>query len=361
MKTSYEREQIGNLTITTARTIASFYGICGEVAVKTFALPSILGIRLDFRPAIDQSSRVFGCSFTNVIRIADGSGTRRRYVDQTVSIPACVVEVYPLSDVRLANEGIAREICQSLFRNYEGVLHLARKSVIDSFSKNFREQAIEYTDRTYGKSTEETARKVLASLNWPLLLEKATPPDVFCNVIDTTMTRNFPSYYKLGSEGYRDPIDVTEDKYSRLQARLEDIHRSYLEEAMDAERRVALAEEYRRKRIEMEGADRKARDLLRLVCGEEKEREYVNYGYITVERNGWKFCIQPRTWTMCENPGGHRARLCIHTYSLSVNPIDEVTLQYLWIKNKFEDYLKTAVPHDREPGFSLKEFGNPYG
>lgn len=359
MRTTYRKNLLGELTVTEASTYASFYGFCCNISVATYTTNQFLGIRFEFHPAYSEGMKIPGCSSTNNVRISKGEGGSRRYIDQEISLKDLIVEVLPFRQITEANEGVAQEICQGILRFYGGLVEYVRLSILLSLASSIREVYAAEMDNRFGKFAEKTIRNLLSSLNWPLLLEECKAPDVFKNVIDYTLTHNFPVYYPLLSEGNKDAVDVEFNETSTVDIALARIENE-IDRAVDNQRRDELQVEYRLQTAKRDERQRKANEkaelLLKLVCGSFKYEEYCLLGYITIEQDGWSFRIAPRAWVYCQDPKGEHAELCIHTANLSCNPIDEMVIAYLHIKHRMGDYLTIAIPHSATVGFSVEQF-----
>jgi hypothetical protein len=362
MQTVYRKQTMGQLTITEASVNASFYGLYCNFSIATYVTSNrYFGIRCEFHPLFSEGHKGEGCSFSNIVRIPQGEGSRRRCIEQVIKLPDLVLEVFPLKDVTQATEGDARDICQSVFRYFSSVVETVRKSVIDSFSKEIVDEASKNQDKKYGLFSEKTVRTLLGSLNWPLLVSEMPVADAVKNIIDYIFSNNRPAYYSLVSEGDKDAFNVLENKtgIEHLESRIASIE-GMISREQDAIKVRELQAEWERERVILDEkirlANQKANELLKLVCGEEIFNEYLKRGFLHIENEGWSFLLKPNAHVQTFAPNGSSANLCIHTVNLSCNPIDEMVLAYLHIRHKMDEYLAIAIPHGIKGDFSLEPF-----
>ena len=65
----------------------------------------------------------------------------------------------------------------------------------------------------------------------------------------------------------------------------------------------------------------------------------------------YSFEITPGKFPVVTDPNGKTARFCIHTIGFSCNPIDEVVIAYLHIRNRFDEWMDMAIIHNAQSGF----------
>lgn len=341
MKQAYRKTLVEGLSVVQSQTTAAFYGISCNFNLAIHAYDGYVGMRISFEPTRNANSMISGSMYRPAVKLHEGTGGNFRIVEQVINIHPVSTDTSPRVRMNDANEGEAREISRTIFRVFESIVEHARRSVRSSFSKEYVARGIEYVDNLYGDETKRTVKSLLSSLHWRLLLSDTQAPEQVVNVIDYTMTHNFPEYYPLASDGYPEPINLRHD-FNSMWGDIARI-RQYAELA--------------KLTVQSQIADMKAIALLRLVCGEDHYEHFKKLGYISVVKNGWTFDIAPHQFVQCKDPDGRRAELCIHTVGLSCNPIDEVVLAYLNIKHKFEEYLGKAIVHQRiDPAFSLAAF-----
>ena len=361
MRTVYRKEVLGELTITEASSISSFYGLCCNFTIAVYTTNTHLGIRLEFHPSFNEGSKIPGCSFSNFVRFSEGSGGNRRNVVQEVIVKDLIVEAYSLQDVTQADEAVAREISQNVLRNFSGIIEYERKQILSSFASSIRNKASAALDSQYSRYTQDTVKKLLSSLNWDLLVSTCPGPDRLRQIISFVLSNSNPVFYPLVSDGDKEALDVTpkEEEIPEIERVLARI-KWEMEREANAARYAQLQAEYaaanQEKEKESAAAATRAETLLKLVCGNRLFEEYLVTHKIVVENKGWVFTIPARGWIECSDPKGNTGNLCIHTVNLSCNPIDEMVIAYLHIKHKMEEFFRVAIVHGHSPGFSLAEF-----
>jgi hypothetical protein len=339
MRTTYHKSRVGDLSVTEARVLASFYGVGAELTAKVFAYEDVGGMRLELRPVPRGAGHLLDIAYNGILRFPEQDDRGRRMVEQRVELKGVVTEVQPFARFRNAAEGEARVVCQQFFLKFEAIAEFVRRQIVESFAPAFRARGPAALDARYGPAARETAR-LLSTLNWPLLLAEVQAPNVFRDVIDYVMTHNHPRYFPV-AEGNPEAAPLAGNDYGDVGDLVQTVHAQRAAAARAAKQAEANA---------------KASALLRMVCGQEHYDHFQAKGCVVVEKDGWTFRLKPGAFVDCLDPQGRKGRLCIHTVALSCNPIDEIVLAYLHIRHKFDEYMATAIVHGCERGFSLAQF-----
>lgn len=339
MRTTYHKSRVGDLCVTEARVLSSFYGLGAEMTAKVFAYEDVGGMRLELRPVPKGAGHLLDIAYNGYLRFPDQDDRGKRMVEQRVDLNGVITEVHPFATFGSATEREAREVCQQFFVKFEAVFEFVRRQIVGSFAPPYRDRGTAALDGRYGSASRETGR-LLSTLNWPLLLAEVRAPNVFRDVIDYVMTHNHPRYFSL-TEGNPEAVVLVGNDYGDVGDLVQTIHAQRESAALAARQSQANA---------------KAASLLKMVCGQEHYDHFVAKGCVVVEKEGWTLRLKPGAFIDCLDPRGRKGRLCIHTVALSCNPIDEIVLAYLHIHHKFDEYMATAIPHGCDPGFSLQEF-----
>ena len=340
MRLTYQKRKVDDLCMTRCNIQAGFYGLSATLSFTVYSFEGYFGFRMEFKPNPEDTKYVHGVAYKGIIKIPEGSGGNFRYIEQKINAPWIFAEGQGFIPMENANEAVAREICRNIVRTHEAVMSHVRESILFCFTPFLILRSCEHIDRSYGHETEKTARELLKEVNWKLMFEEITAPEVVRNVIDYTLTHAQPAYYQLLSDGYPDVLDLTRD-FTGVWGNA-------------AEMGVDISETLRIKA--QKEATIKATQLLHLVCGEKLHDEFVKNGSIEVKKEGWTFIISGTHFVQCIDPEGRKGSLCIHTVNLSCHPIDEMVIAYLHIKNHFEQYMRTAILHGHDKGFSLDRF-----
>ncbi len=340
MRLTYHKRKIDDLSMVRCDVQSAFYGLAGTLSFTVYSFEGYFGFRIEFKSHPEDTKYVSGCAYKGIIKIPEGSGGNFRYIEQKISAPWIFAEGQGYIPMENANEAVAREICRNVVRTHEAVMSYVRESILFCFTPFLILRSCEHIDHSYGSETEKTARELLNQVNWKLMFSEVNVPELVTNVIDYTLTHAQPAYYPLLSDGYPDALDLARD-FTGVWGNAVELGADISETLRIQAQKVATA---------------KATQLLQLVCGDKLHEEFLKDGHITIEKNGWEFVLSGHVFVKCVDPEGRSATLCIHTVNLSCHPIDELVIAYLHIKNHFEQYMRTAIVHAHDTGFSLDRF-----
>ena len=256
-----------------------------------------------------------------MLRLSRGKGRDRQDFDQLIGVPNIIGQLLDYSDLTDGGVPAGRTVTGSILRRIESIIETLRQNILTNISSDpeVRDLALQTLHDRYGAVTEETLRTFLGQIDWRLMLAKSGCDDDALNVIEFAMGHNPPRFCSI--------LDAPSTDIPLI--------------------RFAPINRFDRATI----ANIKATALLKNVCGETHALEFENTGSITVHEQDYKFVIRPGEFVGCTDPNGKTARLCIHTLSFAVNPIDELIIAYLHIKNKLVPYMREAIAHGAETGF----------
>jgi hypothetical protein len=340
----YRVKNTGPLTVTKAKTWINAYGIACKVEVSTFVIHGMMGIRMQFEPDPESNRLVKGARHTTRLFFKDTSAEGTREVEQHIKIYPTVSEVISITDMSSFDDEQVEQLAASIIRSFKSIINYSRESIYSTFAEGFRDRACEFLDQNYLKKTEESVSGVLSSLNFPLLFQNVAVPENFVDRIESTINEhNEALAYPLLYEG-----EIDADILSSL---------SKEDNIQELVHRILQEEERERRQRKYKNATKKARDLLKRVCGEDIYKEYLKTGDICVEKdNGWTFYIGRGYSILVLDPQGREASLCVHTAGASCHKIDEIVIAYLHIMHDCDDFLARAIVHNRHPDFDMQPF-----
>ena len=322
MRTSYRRISDNGATVTTAFTVAPFYGRACAFTLTAYHLcqpdgDTVTAITFGFRVA-ERAERLPGIGHLpdGMLRISEP----HRTLEQELAVRPLCGHVLGMSDITDGGVEAGREIAQAILRKFESVVETTRQSIRRNMGREVRDAALGRLHDRFHEPTRETVTGILGQFNWPLLLDGSNCGEECLGVVEYTMSHNRPTYHDITFDGETGIPTLASESFAFT--------------------KLAIA-------------DFKATALLEHVCGRELAAEFSNKGRITVKSGGFTFVIRPNKFVECTDPKGNKGVLCIHAASFSCNPIDELTIAYLSIKHRLKEYLKTAVVHGRDPGFSV--------
>ena len=271
--------------------------------------------------AADLRESSFAGVCDGVLILTRGSGGNRQQFEQTVNVPNMIGQLLDYSELTNGGVPAGRTVTGSILRRIESIIETIRQYIRDHLASDaeVRNLALTTLHDRYGQVTDETIRGFLGAIDWRLMLAKAGCDDDAMNVVEYAMGNNPPRFHSI-----LEPASIEIPLI-----------------------RVAPLNRFDRGTI----ANIKATALLKNICGEQHALEFENTGGITVKEQGYQFVIKPGDFVNCTDPSGKTARLCIHTLSFAVNPIDEVIIAFLHIKHKLLAYMKEAIFHGAERGF----------
>jgi hypothetical protein len=332
MKVTYELTMNEDaVTVISARCELPLYGRWTELVVTSYALHehdycTMTAVNFGFRPI--PNSEVRGSSFAacqnGLLGLSRGTGANRQQFEQALSVPKIVGVLLDYSDLNDGGVPAGRTVTGSILRRIESLVETARQKIRDGLAidPEVRTMALNKLHDHYGEATAEAINTFLGQIDWRLMLAKSGCDDDQLNVVEFAMGHNPPRFLTIHDEPSLDIPLIASAPLNRFD-------------------RATIA-------------NIKATALLRNVCGEKLFNEFESTGQITVEEQGFKFEIKPGEFVKTTDPNGKTARLCIHTIGFACNPIDEVVIAFLHIKHKLAAYLKEAIVHGPQPGFSTK-------
>jgi len=247
-----------------------------------------------------------------------GTGSTHRWVYQELVVHPMYGEVMGLSELNDSAVFGGRTISQAFRDTFESIFETVRLTMRRNFGREVADRYLADIDKRFGAQTRETIREVLGSLHWALLLHPSECGQQCLSVVQTSLSRNFPRQFGLSHNGNTDIPELPANPMSYSTWSLADV---------------------------------KATALLQTVCGKAYAKFFKIKGYITVKNMGYSFKVAPGKFVECTDPNGKTASLCIHTVNFSCNPIDEVVIAYLHIKNHLAEYMDKAVAHSAQAGF----------
>lgn len=321
MRTTYQRILDNGATVTTAFTVAPFYGKICAFTLTAYHLhqpagDTITAITFSFREG--RSERLTGIDHLpdGMLRIPEP----HRTLEQRLVVNPLCGHVLDMSNITDGGVEAGREIAQAILRKFESIVETARQSIRNNMGREVRDEALNRLHDRFHKPMHETVTGILGQFNWPLLLDGSNCGEECLGVVDYTMGHNRPAYHDITFDGETGIPTLASESFA------------FTKQAI---------------------ADFKATTLLEHVCGHELATEFSKKGRITIKSGGFTFVIRPNKFVECTDPNGNKGVLCIHAASFSCNPIDELTIAYLSIKHRLKEYLKTAVIHRHDSGFSV--------
>jgi hypothetical protein len=322
VRTTYRQVTGGDLTVTTASTVAPLLGRWCVISFTAYAFEGSVAITFGLRAADKDEIRETASDALpdGRLRVAEGAGTTYRIIEQDVVVPALHGVALELMEVRDGGTAAGRLIASSVLRSFESLVETVRQHIRRNIARAFLDKALATLQERYGKATQRTMVGLLGSLNWRMMLTAAMCGAECLQVLEYVLANNPPTFHPLDFSG-TPTVTVLTKKDDRL---------------------------------ELGGvAHARALALLQRICGTDAAAEFRSQQRITVQARGYRFVLAPWQLVECTDPNGYKARLCIHTVSLSCNPIDELVIAWLNIKHRLADYLRTAHIIGAEPGFSV--------
>lgn len=343
--------------VTTAKCQLPLYGRWCDLTINAYCLgenpydATAVALSYGIRPMNNRDLRgnCLGAAPDGLLRLARGSGGNRQEFDQKIDFPLITGEFCDKHTVAGGGVPVARNLIRGILRGMESMVETIRQSIRCSFSDSIRDLAIHTLDDRYGQTTVRTLRSFLGEIHWELMLQKSGCDEQQFGCIAAMASANPPRFYDLDFDGESD-ISLVGERAGDVVAGMT----ATIRLAQAAQRRAEqYAEQLQRDKDKAE-ASGKARNLLESICGTELAAEFDTVGYITMKQNGYTFEIPANDMIRCIDPNGKRADLCIHTQGLQVNPIDEIIIAYLHIKHKLADYMRVAILHGADRGFTKK-------
>ncbi len=341
---------------TIAQCQISLYGRWCNLSVTAYCLgedpfdETAVAISYGIRPLPQSDLR---CSSSDgmldgILGLARGTGSQRQNFEQAVTFPLIIGQFFDKQTVADGGVPVARELMANILRATESMIETIRRSIRCSFPGHVRDIAIAKLEDRYGPVTKKTIQSLLGQIHWRLMLQKSGCDEQQLGCIEFMAEHNPPRYFDISFDGDND-IPLSGELFGGdVVAGMRDAIR--LAHAARARRNAQEAAE--RNDARLVEANGKATSLLQSICGEKLAREFSAKGYITIQQDGFKFEIPPAQFVRCTDPNGKRAELCIHTQGFQCNPIDEIILAYLHIRHKLAAYMKEAVVHGAQSGFT---------
>ena len=322
MNVAYNRVDEGDaVQVTTAHVHLPLYGRWTALHVTSYCVGQGTAITFGMRPSASDEIKHdrMNATLNGQINMSRGSGGNRQQFQQTVTVPNVIGQLLDWSTLNGGEVAAARTVCEAILRKVESIVETVRQGIRNNLGKNAKNQTLTVLGERYDKITKDAVHAFLKELNWPLMLQGAGLTTEAMHVVDYTLTHNPVDMFTIG---HHDDTGIPLIQFAELKR----FDRTTL-------------------------ANIKASNLLRKVCGNKLGDQFDKDGKIVIYEHDYCFVIAPGNFIDCTDPNGKTARLCIHTMGLSCNPIDEVVISYLHIRNKFDDWMKMSIAHGAEQGF----------
>lgn len=316
MNITHNRVDESEVVLTTARCQLPLFGRWLDISITSYcangATAVTFGIQQLATKDITGGNRWSGLS-DGKLQLSKGDGGNRQIFEQLVESPKLAGQFLDWSDLSDGGVPAGRTVSKAFLRKTESIIETIRLHIRKHLHQGSICQATDVLHSQYGPATRIEIKSFLHEINWRFMFEHAGCDTDCMNVIDTSLRNNPVEFHPINFRGESEIPVLTIAELVRFDS-------STL-------------------------ADMKATSLLRHVCGDELATEFSRTGAITIKRYGYRFRLRPNQFADCVDPNGKTARLCIHTTSFSVHPIDELVIAYLHIKHRFAEYMKMAVPH----------------
>lgn len=251
---------------------------------------------------------------------AKGDAGNRHEYSQVIAIRSCHGRVLNWTGIGEEPVHAARELSRVVLKKFASVVETQRTIIRKEFGSQVRDQTLATIVSRYGAKTDNCLETILGEINWSFMLHASNCSDRFLTVVNASMIAQLPEWYGLDFEGDTGIELLRSDEVDRFRGRTV--------------------------------ADAKAASLLKHVCGDELAAEFASDNQITMYENGYTFILAPGRFLKCIDPDGKRAELCIHTVSFMCNTIDELSVGFLHIRHRFDEFMNMAVVHSPDHGFS---------
>lgn len=322
MNISYAKQADNEVFITTAKAQLPLFGRWVEVSFTSYCLNDTTLINFGMKGCERNKGKLVEALPYGMLVLSRGSDGNRQDFQQKIDVPHVYGTILGHSDLREAGVPAGRLIVTEVLRKSESMFETARQHIRKSLGKDVSEQCLNELHQRYGKHTRNAINSFLREIHWSLMLQHADCDQETMVVINTAMNTSPVRSNRLTFPGESDIDILSRGEIARFS-------QGYL-------------------------ANIKATALLLKVCGKELAKEFEASGSMTIKQDGFTFVITTGEFVDCTDPAGKTARLCIHTVGFSCNPIDEVIISYLHIRNRLQEWLNMAVAHSAQSGFSKK-------
>ncbi len=320
LNVTYNRLTDPDVKVTSASAHLPLFGRWCKLNVTSYSVGG--GTAITFGLEKSKTSEIrhnqSDASSNGAVVLARGMGGNRQTFEQDIVAPKLVGQLLDWSTLEGGGTQAGRTVSDAIMRRTESIVETVRQSIRRNLGENAKDQTLRMLNHRYGKATYETIRSFLGEINWRLMLEGAGLTDDAATVIDYELAHHPIRVYRI-THGDTDIPLLANAALNRFD-------------------RTTLA-------------NIKATTLLKKVCGEKLGEQFEKTGKIIIRQYDYRFVIIPGQFVECVDPNGKTARLCIHTIGFSCNPIDEVIISYLHIRNKFDEWMRMATVHGAEQGF----------
>ncbi len=322
MNITYAKQTADGITITVARAHLPLFGRWTEVSFTVYCLGDTTLINFGLKGGERGKGKLNEALPYDSLIMSRGSEGNRQDFEQKIEVPHLFGTILGHSDLSEAGVPAGRLVASSILRKSESMIETVRQHIRKNVGQEVADVCLRELHDRYAEYTTESINSFLRDIHWRMMLQHSGCDLTTMTVINTTMTTNPLNRNSLLFSGESD-IPILE--------RGEMAH---------------FSQEY--------VANIKATALLMKVCGKELAKEFETDGRLTVKQDGFTFVIRVGEFVDCIDPSGKTASLCIHTVGFSCNPLDEVIISYLHIRNRLQEWLNMAIAHSAQAGFSKK-------
>lgn len=319
----YTRLDDPDVLVTLVSCHLPIFGRWCKLHVSSYSVGGGTAITFGLQPSDTlEVSRDRGNATFGKITLARGNAGNRQLFEQGIEAPKLTGQLLDWSTLADGGTPAGRTVSAAIRNRSESIVETVRQHIRRNVGKNVKEQTIETLNERFGKTTYETIRSFLGEINWRLMLEGAGLDEDGAALIDYE-SANIPiRVFRITHDDDTDIPLIANAELNRFDC-------------------TTLA-------------NIKATTLLKKVCGEELGEQFEKTGKIIVYKHDYRFEIAPGQFVSVTDPNGKTARLCIHTVGFSCNPIDEVIISYLHIRNKFDEWMAIAAAHSPQAGFQQR-------
>ncbi len=336
MDIRYRSKNVDDLfAIKVAKCQLPLYGRWSYLEITAYSIQGGTAINFTCKPLDDdlRSPDTFHATTSErQLRIDRVTPNGRQNLSQHITFPAITGVIQHWTELPGGGVEAGRIISKAVMTNIESMVETIRLGIRRNISGEIRKPILTELHRRFHEITKGVVVQFLNEINWRLMLDGSDADDDTLNVVVASLDGRNAAVYKTF------PIIFEGD------TKIEPI----LNEAYHVDRQGIA-------NLRTQAQERKATGLatglLRTVCGDVLGDEFDKTGGITFSENEYVFKMKPGGFLDCWDPNGKFTRLCIHTTGFQCNSIDELSFAYLNIKNKFEQYMATAIYHGMAQGF----------
>jgi len=311
--------------VTIAKCQLPLYGCWTDLAITSYSTRGGTAINFSCKPLIEElrAKNTFDATTkTRSLRIDRDTNRGRQQLSQRITFQEIKGIILHWSELNDGGVDAGRVLANAILQKTASIVETIRQGIRRNISGEVRDQFLCEVHRRYGRITKGVIEQFLSKINWSMMLRGGNCDEDTLNVLQASVDgRNadgVESYHSITYGGDTGIATIVESEFIFNRRDLSDL---------------------------------KATALLRNVCGDILGDEFDKTGSITICVNDYTFKIRPGDFVDCYDPNGKSARLCIHTLGFSCNAIDECVFAYLNIKNKFDEYMSTAIYHGTQKGF----------